>query len=71
MPLDRSLPDDVHESAEELRTALKDHGITLPSLGVDLPGFAGVYSVSLVALGNCNAATAHRLAEVLRKAAAR
>ncbi|BDH09582.1 MULTISPECIES: hypothetical protein [Streptomyces] len=71
MPLDRSLPDDVHESAEELRTALKDNGITLPSLGVDLPGFAGVYGVSLVALGNCNAATARRLAEVLRKAAAR
>ncbi|MFD3423578.1 hypothetical protein [Streptomyces decoyicus] len=63
--------DDVHAGAEELRTALKDHGITLPSLGVDLPGFAGVYGVSLVALGNCNAATARRLAEVLRKAAAR
>ncbi|MET7796103.1 hypothetical protein [Streptomyces decoyicus] len=63
--------DEVHTSAEELRTALKDHGITLPSLGVDLPGFAGVYGVSLVALGNCNAATARRLAAVLRKAAAR
>ncbi|MGW2024598.1 hypothetical protein [Streptomyces decoyicus] len=63
--------DHVHAGAEELRTALKDHGITLPSLGVDLPGFAGVYGVSLVALGNCNAATARRLAEVLRKAAAR
>ncbi|MEV6568867.1 hypothetical protein [Streptomyces kronopolitis] len=70
MPLDHSRPDDVHESAEELRTALKENGITLPSLGVDLPGFAGVYSVSLVALGNCNAATARRLAEALRKAAA-
>ncbi|MFD9211092.1 hypothetical protein ACFVZM_32985 [Streptomyces sioyaensis] len=71
MPLDRSLPDDVHEGAEELRSALKENGITLPSLGVDLPGFAGVYGVSLVALGNCNAATARQLAEVLRKAAAR
>ncbi|WP_328386381.1 hypothetical protein OHS81_21950 [Streptomyces sp. NBC_00400] len=74
MPLDRPLPDhpdDVHESAEELRTALKENGITLPSLGVDLPGFASVYGASLVALGNCNAATARQLAEVLRKAAAR
>ncbi|MGW3009401.1 hypothetical protein ACWC9R_11250 [Streptomyces sp. NPDC001219] len=71
MPLDHSLTDDVHDSAEELRTALQAHGITLPSLGVDLPGFAGVYSVSLVALGNCNAATARRLAEVLREAATR
>ncbi|MFG2095487.1 hypothetical protein [Streptomyces sp. NPDC048612] len=71
MPLDHSLTDDVHDSAEELRTALRAHGITLPSLGVDLPGFAGSYSVSLVALGNCNAATARRLAEVLREAATR
>ncbi|MEU8684270.1 hypothetical protein [Streptomyces sp. NPDC048611] len=71
MPLDHSLTDDVHDSAEELRTALRAHGITLPSLGVDLPGFAGAYSVSLVALGNCNAATARRLAEVLREAATR
>ncbi|MEU9122958.1 hypothetical protein AB0C96_24360 [Streptomyces sp. NPDC048506] len=71
MSLHRSTPDDVHDSAEELRTALKDNGITLPSLGVDLPGFAGSYGVPLVALGNCNAATARRLAEVLRRAAAR
>ncbi|WP_329150393.1 MULTISPECIES: hypothetical protein [unclassified Streptomyces] len=49
MPLNRSLPDEVHESAEELRTALKENGTTLPSLGVDLPGSAGVYGVSLVA----------------------
>lgn len=32
---------EVHECTELLRTALKDNGITLPSLGVDLPGFAG------------------------------
>ncbi|MFG2531690.1 hypothetical protein [Streptomyces sp. NPDC048516] len=43
---------------------------TLPSLGVDLPGFAGSYAVPLVALGNCNSATARKLAEALRKAAA-
>ncbi|GFE24190.1 hypothetical protein Sliba_46430 [Streptomyces nigrescens] len=53
------------------RRSGKDDGITLPSLGVDLPGFAGVYGVSLVALGNCIAATARRLTEVLRKVAAR
>ncbi|UZJ31024.1 hypothetical protein [Streptomyces endophytica] len=71
MPIHPSTPEDVHDSAEELRTALKDNGITLPSLGVDLPGFAGSYGVPLVALGNCNEATARQLAEVLRKAAAR
>ncbi|WP_310728962.1 hypothetical protein [Streptomyces sp. N2A] len=71
MPIHHPTPDDVHDSAEELRTALKDNGITLPSLGVDLPGFAGSYAVPLVALGNCNADTARKLAEVLRKAAVR
>ncbi|MCB5907622.1 hypothetical protein [Streptomyces pinistramenti] len=71
MPIHHFTPDDVHDSAEELRTALKDNGITLPSLGIDLPGFAGSYGVPLVALGNCNAATARQLTEVLRKAASR
>ncbi|UKY51057.1 hypothetical protein [Streptomyces inhibens] len=61
--------DDVHDCTELLRTALKAHGITLPSLGVDLPGLAGSYAIPLVALGNCNTATARRLAEALRKAA--
>ncbi|MFG2223958.1 hypothetical protein [Streptomyces sp. NPDC048644] len=71
MPIHHTTPDDVHDSAEELRTALKDNGITLPSLGIDLPGFAGSYGVPLVALGNCNAATARKLTEVLRRAASR
>ncbi|MER6076730.1 ATP-binding protein [Streptomyces sp. NPDC001833] len=53
---------------ENLRDALSVHGITLPSLRVDLPGFAGKRGSSggLVALGNCNTPTARRLAEVLR-----
>ncbi|MFD9814568.1 hypothetical protein [Streptomyces sp. NPDC059080] len=71
MPTHHPAPDDVHDLAEQLRTALKDNGITLPSLGIDLPSFAGSYGVPLVALGNCNAATAHKLTEVLRKAATR
>ncbi|MGW2647047.1 ATP-binding protein [Streptomyces sp. NPDC001393] len=55
---------------EDLRDALAAHGITLPSLRVDLPSFAGTYrpSAGLVALGNCNAATARRLVAVLRDA---
>ncbi|MFF9481297.1 hypothetical protein [Streptomyces sp. NPDC014733] len=71
MPTHHPAPDDVHDLVASLRTALKGHGITLPSLGVDLPSFAGSYGVPLVALGNCNAATAHQLTEVLRKAATR
>lgn len=57
---------------EELRAALALHGITLPSLRVDLPSFAGTYTppTGLVALGNCNTATAHALATALRKTAA-
>ncbi|MFF4950328.1 hypothetical protein ACWC2K_03875 [Streptomyces chattanoogensis] len=61
--------DDVHDSAAALHAALQDNGITLPSLGVDLPSFAGRYGVPLVALGNCNVATARKLAKALRKAA--
>ncbi|MCK7627352.1 hypothetical protein MUU72_30380 [Streptomyces sp. RS10V-4] len=63
--------DDAYACAEGLRDALAAHGITLPSLGVDLPSFAGTYPPPLVALGNCNAATARRLADVLHEAAAR
>ncbi|MFD5796195.1 hypothetical protein ACFWIO_22195 [Streptomyces diastatochromogenes] len=62
---------DVTLCVEELRAALALHGITLPSLRVDLPSFAGTYTppAGLVALGNCNTATAHALAAALRKAA--
>ncbi|MEW2284379.1 hypothetical protein [Streptomyces sp. NPDC047841] len=63
---------DVTLCVEELRAALALHGITLPSLRVDLPGFAGTYDppAGLVTLGNCNTATARALAAALRKAAA-
>ncbi|GAB2987827.1 hypothetical protein GCM10023080_061780 [Streptomyces pseudoechinosporeus] len=66
--------DDVHACAEHLRTALAANGITLPSLGVEAAAFAGTYPPrhkGLVALGNCNTATARKLAEVLHKAAGR
>ncbi|MGW2098270.1 ATP-binding protein [Streptomyces olivaceoviridis] len=54
---------------DDLRDALSTHGITLPSLRVDLPSFAGTYqpSAGLVALGNCNVATARKLARALRR----
>ncbi|WP_405587666.1 hypothetical protein [Streptomyces sp. NBC_01092] len=56
---------------EELRTALEANGITLPSLGVDLPSFTALPARPLIALGNCNLATAEALAAALRKAAER
>ncbi|MEU4494407.1 hypothetical protein AB0F96_13385 [Streptomyces sp. NPDC023998] len=62
---------DVQDCAEELRAALAAHGITLPSLGVDLPTFAARYRTTpLITLGNCNLATARALLDALRKGVA-
>ena len=63
--------DDVERCVDDLRAALAAHGVTLPSLRVDLPSFAGTYAppAGLVALGNCNTATARKLTVALRKAA--
>ncbi|MEU2551879.1 hypothetical protein ABZ589_09275 [Streptomyces sp. NPDC013313] len=63
---------DVTLCVENLRAALALHGITLPSLRVDLASLAGIYTppAGLVALGNCNTATAQALATALRGTAA-
>ncbi|MDI1459171.1 MULTISPECIES: hypothetical protein [unclassified Streptomyces] len=63
---------DVTLCVENLRAALALHGITLPSLRVDLASLAGTYTppAGLVALGNCNTATAQALAAALRGTAA-
>lgn len=64
--------DDTTACLEQLRTALEANGITLPSLGVDLPTFTATYpEPPLIALGNCNATTARALTAALRKAADR
>jgi hypothetical protein len=64
--------DDVRDQVEQLRTALRANGITLPSLDVDPVSFAHAYATpSLVALGNCNLATARELTTALRRAAER
>ncbi|WP_327317361.1 hypothetical protein [Streptomyces sp. NBC_01235] len=63
---------DTDACVADLRAALEAHGITLPSLGVDLPSFASTHPTPpLVVLGNCNAATARALTAALRKAADR
>ncbi|MBT2394782.1 hypothetical protein [Streptomyces sp. ISL-100] len=56
---------EAQTTIEELRAALTEHGITLPSLGRDFG------TPPLVILGNCNLATARALTAVLRKAADR
>jgi hypothetical protein len=64
-------PTEADACVEELRAALAAHGITLPSLGVDLPAYASRCPTrSLVALGNCNLLTARALTTALRKGAA-
>lgn len=61
---------DIDADVRALRDALAAHGITLPSLGVDPLTLAGdTGRPRLVALGNCSAATARRLTDVLRAAA--
>lgn len=57
---------EAQEALEQLRTALAAHGITLPSLDLHLLSYAGRYTTPpLITLGNCNTATAQRLAAAL------
>ncbi|MEU2827397.1 hypothetical protein ABZ667_01805 [Streptomyces lavendulae] len=50
----------------ELRAALAAHGITLPSLDLHLPSYAASGTrPPLISLGNCNPATAQRIAHAL------
>jgi hypothetical protein len=61
--------DEAMACVQQLRTALAAHGITLPSLGIDLPTYARPLSAPpLIALGNCNTATARALTAALSKA---
>ncbi|MBM4794851.1 hypothetical protein HXP44_22990 [Streptomyces sioyaensis] len=58
---------DAEQARDELRTALKDVGITLPSLGLDIVSLAGDFPRPLVDLGRCTPDLARRIAESLRK----
>jgi hypothetical protein len=51
---------------EELAAALKEVGITLPSLGLDAPVYPGYVMPPLIDLGRCNVDTARKLAAALR-----
>ncbi|MFF3453134.1 hypothetical protein ACFYXH_02170 [Streptomyces sp. NPDC002730] len=63
-------PHDAATTVDQLRTALAAHGVTLPSLGIELSSLAAHYGTPpLIALGNCNMATARLLTEALRRAA--
>ncbi|MDX3492974.1 hypothetical protein ACKI1I_13925 [Streptomyces turgidiscabies] len=58
------------EVVTRLRAALKEAGVALPSLGVDLVTGASDEPFALVVLGRCNVRTATRLAAVLEGVAA-
>jgi D-alanyl-D-alanine carboxypeptidase len=62
---------EANSEVAELQAALKANGITLPSLGLDLPSVVMTYGSPLVDLGNCNLDTARALTAALRKAAGR
>lgn len=59
---------DADQACGELRTALKEAGITLPSLAVDVVSLAD-HSRPLVELGRCTPEVARRLADAVRTSA--
>ncbi|MER6165329.1 hypothetical protein [Streptomyces violaceorubidus] len=56
----------AEDTVKELRAALAEAGITLPSLGLDPVSLAREAPCPLVELGRCSVETARRLAAVLR-----
>ncbi|WP_316959445.1 hypothetical protein [Streptomyces sp. TRM68367] len=58
--------EEAEDAVKELRTALAQAGITLPSLGLDPVSLARERPCPLVELGRCSVETARRLAAVVR-----
>ncbi|MFE1010533.1 hypothetical protein ACFW4M_04450 [Streptomyces sp. NPDC058794] len=58
--------EEAEGTVKELRAALAEAGITLPSLGLDPVSLAREAPCPLVELGRCSVETAQRLAAVLR-----
>jgi hypothetical protein len=56
----------AEDTVEELRAALAEAGITLPSLGLDPVSLAREAPCPLVELGRCSVETARRIAAALR-----
>lgn len=62
--------EDAEAARDELRAALDEAGILLPSLGLDTMTLAGEYLPPLVDLGRCNPGVARKLAAALRNGTA-
>lgn len=57
---------DAESASEDLRAALKEHGLSLPSLGIDILGVTSGHP--LVSLGSAPARVVHEIAAALRSA---
>ncbi|AXK32323.1 hypothetical protein DVA86_06310 [Streptomyces armeniacus] len=57
--------EEAEDACAELADALSAAGVKLPSLGLDVPSYAG--SPPLIELGRVNSGTARALATVLRR----
>ncbi|MFC8274786.1 hypothetical protein ACFUJR_20080 [Streptomyces sp. NPDC057271] len=57
---------DARAARDELRAALAEVDVRLPSLGIDLVSLASPHLTLLVDLGRCRPDVARRLAEALR-----
>ncbi|WP_155058408.1 hypothetical protein [Streptomyces blattellae] len=58
--------EEAEEAVKELRAALENAGIILPSLRIDPASLAREAPCPLVELGRCSVGTAQRLAAVVR-----
>ncbi|PZT72562.1 MULTISPECIES: hypothetical protein [unclassified Streptomyces] len=61
---------EAERARDELREALGEAGLKLPSLGIDAISCAGPNPSALIDLGRCNVVTARALAVALRSGGA-
>jgi hypothetical protein len=57
---------EAEDVVRDLREALRNVGIVLPSLRVDLVGYCNETPRHLIELGRCNVATARTIVKVLK-----
>ncbi|MDT0342437.1 hypothetical protein [Streptomyces litchfieldiae] len=59
--------DEACDVVAALKAALAEHGITLPSLGVDHGTWTSPHTPTLIELGRCNVATARAIVAALTR----
>ncbi len=61
--------EDAEEARDQLREALEEVGVVLPSLGLDVVSLGSHYLPPLVDLGRCHPSVARQLVTALRSRA--